>query len=126
MEPPEKQQPCILVVDDDAVVRKVLGEMLRINGYQVVEAADGRQALASFKQHSIDLLITDLVMPELEGIETIKTFRRDYPHVRIIAMSGAFGGEYLTIAGLLGAHSTIQKPLRLETVLRTVQEALAG
>lgn len=115
----------ILVVDDDAVVRKVLCEMLKTNGYEVAEAANGKQALDNSQKARFDLVITDLVMPEIEGIETIKTLRREQPELKIVAMSGAFGGEYLTIAGLLGAHATLQKPLRLEVVLNTVRQTLA-
>ena len=63
-------------------------------------------------------------MPEQEGIETVKLIRRDYPQARVIAMSGAFGGDYLRIAGYLGAHGTLAKPLQLATVLKVVAEAM--
>ncbi|QOY92068.1 response regulator [Paludibaculum fermentans] len=116
----------ILVVDDDAAVREVVATMLRTAGYAVSLAANGREALLSLQREQFRVIITDLVMPEQEGIETIKVIRRDYPEVRVIAMSGAFGGDYLRIAGYLGAHGTLAKPLQLSTVLKAVSDALAA
>ena len=114
----------VLVVDDDPAVRDVVTSMLETAGYEVTKAGDGRQALAVLSRIPIDVVITDLVMPEQEGIETIKLIRRDYPQARVIAMSGAFGGDYLRIAGYLGAHGTLAKPLQLATVLKVVAEAM--
>lgn len=116
----------ILIVDDDAGVRQVLKSMLVVAGYTVALANNGREAMERLGRERFDLIITDLVMPEQEGIETIKLLRRDYPEVKIIAISGAFGGDYLRIAGFLGAHRTIAKPVRMETVIRTVEEALSA
>lgn len=115
----------VLVVDDDPAVRDVVTSMLETAGYSVTQAGDGRQALLILSQSQIDVVITDLVMPEQEGIETIKLIRRDFPRTRVIAMSGAFGGDYLRIAGYLGAHGTLAKPLQLATVLKVVAEATA-
>jgi DNA-binding NarL/FixJ family response regulator len=64
-------------------------------------------------------------MPEQEGIETIKCLSRDHPEVKVIAMSGAFGGDYLQIAGFMGAHMTLVKPIRVQTVLNAVQDVFA-
>lgn len=114
----------ILVVDDDADVRSVLVRMLEIGGYKVFEAGDGKQAVAEAHAHPIDLLITDLVMPEQEGIETIKLLRKEYPALKIIAISGAFGGDFLAVAGYLGATETLQKPLQLDAILSTVERVL--
>jgi DNA-binding NtrC family response regulator len=114
----------ILVVDDDPGVRQVLDSMLRSAGYEVELACHGRQALEFLENRPFQVIITDLVMPEQEGIETIKQIRKEYPALKVIAMSGAFGGDYLRIAGYLGAHRTLAKPIRLETVLRLVDEAL--
>lgn len=115
----------VLVVDDDDDVRKVLRLMLESGGYRVLEAADGRKALEQVRKEHVDLVMTDLVMPEQEGFETIQAIRRERPSLKVIAMSGAFGGEFLRIAKLLGAHSTLQKPLRVEGVLGAVADALA-
>lgn len=116
----------VLVVDDDVAVRDLVATMLETGGYAVSVASNGLEALSMLEGERFDVVITDLVMPEQEGIETIKVIRRDYPEVKVIAMSGAFGGDYLRIAGYLGAHGTIAKPLRLQTVLDTVRSVLAG
>ncbi|HEY3444254.1 MAG TPA: response regulator [Paludibaculum sp.] len=114
----------VLVVDDDAAVRELVAAMLESGGYPVSVASNGREALSMLASNGFEVIITDLVMPEQEGIETIKLIRRDYPSVKVIAMSGAFGGDYLRIAGYLGAHGTIAKPLRIQTVLDTVAGVL--
>lgn len=114
----------ILVVDDDPAVREVVRTMLESADYDVAVAANGKEALAALKVSKYDVIITDLVMPEQEGIETIKVVRREYPEAKVIAMSGAFGGDYLRIAGYLGAHGTLAKPLSLSSVLTTVADAM--
>lgn len=116
----------ILVVDDDPGIRKVVRTMLEMAGYCVSVAANGKEAVAALQQEIYQVVLTDLVMPEQEGIETIKQIRRDFPEIKVIAMSGAFGGDYLRIAGYLGAHATLTKPLRMTEVLRTIGETLAG
>jgi CheY-like chemotaxis protein len=120
------REATILVVDDDDAIRKVIRCMLESGGYRVLEAGDGRQALTAVRGEEIDLVLTDLVMPEQEGFETIQAIRREWPSIKVIAMSGAFGGEFLRIAKMLGAHGTLQKPLRAEVVLRAVANALAA
>lgn len=116
----------ILIVDDDEDVRLVLRRMLEQGGYEIAEASHGREALGVMRQRDYDLLITDLIMPEQEGIETIQTFHEQYPAVKIIAISGAYSTDYLRIAKLLGAHEVMQKPLRLESVLATVSRLLGS
>ena len=114
----------VLVVEDEAHIRELVCLHMQIEGYICIPAGDGRQALAKVRGEEIDLVLTDLVMPEQEGFETIQVIRREWPSIKVIAMSGAFGGEFLRIAKLLGAHSTLQKPLRAEVVLRAVADAL--
>ncbi len=115
----------ILIVDDDAAVRKVLQTILEEAGHSVEVATNGREALDRMTLGGIDLMITDLVMPEQEGIETIKRLRKEHPDVKVIAMSGAFGGDYLQIAGFMGAHSTLVKPIRMRTVLEAIEAVFA-
>lgn len=116
----------ILIIDDEKDVRLVLARMLEFAGHQTVEAENGKQAISMLRSQPVDLVITDLVMPEQEGIETIKIVRSNYPDLKIIAMSGAFGGEFLAVAGMLGANTTLQKPLRMETVLAAVGKVLGS
>jgi CheY-like chemotaxis protein len=124
MKPGDQDAPRILIVDDDAGVRQVLRGMLLPAGYQVEAACNGREALDRVRQEHFDLIITDLVMPEQEGIETIKLLRQEFPAIKVIAISGAFGGDYLRIAAFLGASRTLAKPVRMETMIRAVEETL--
>jgi PAS domain S-box-containing protein len=123
----------ILVVDDDAGVRRLVADVLRLSGHLIHEANNGRQAIRQLREKPIDLMITDLVMPDQEGIETISAARREFPNLRIVAMSGGFGERFLTIAKRLGAHETLQKPFDesalidlLARVFRTVTPAPPG
>jgi len=115
----------VLVVDDEYQMRDLLCQALERRGHTVDQAADGRQALQHLAEHQPDLVITDLVMPEMEGIETIQAFRRKCPALPIIAISG--GGRvdpdnYLSMAGQIGANRTFAKPFRLEEILTAVRE----
>ncbi|GIU80128.1 MAG: transcriptional regulator [Bryobacteraceae bacterium] len=119
-----KDRHRILVVDDDPGVRDVIRSMLEASGYSVLLAENGKEAMRLLKTERADLILTDLVMPEQEGIETIKALRREYPSLKVIAMSGAFGGDYLRIAAYLGAHATLAKPIQMEALLKLVEETL--
>lgn len=118
----------ILVIDDETSVREFLCAMLTQEGYEVVEAADGKVGMRLFRERPSDLVITDLIMPEKEGIETIMELRRDFPDVKIIAISG--GGiihaeDYLSMAKGVGAHRIFQKPFGVAEMLNGVRELLA-
>jgi CheY-like chemotaxis protein len=115
----------VLVVDDESQMREVLRQALERRGHSVDQAGDGRQALQRLAEHQPDLVITDLVMPDMEGIETIQALRRKCPKMPIIAISG--GGRvdpenYLSMAGQIGANRTFAKPFRLEEILTAVRE----
>ncbi len=100
----------IVIVDDDHAVRHFLESTLTEVGYSVLTACNGRQALELLRTEKSALLITDLVMPEQEGIETIMTARKEFPDLRILAMSGSRGTPYLRIAKQVGAHAILGKP----------------
>jgi YesN/AraC family two-component response regulator len=117
----------ILVVDDEDIVRFTLRQMLERSGHEVFEAANGRLALKAFEEFPVDLVITDVIMPEKEGIETIVQLRQRKPDLKIIAVSG--GGRtktmnYLETAERFGAHCALAKPLRRQDVLDAVDSAL--
>jgi len=119
----------ILVVDDDVLICRVLRHALEGAGYQVTEAYDGRKALAAHKASPADLVITDLIMPGMEGIETILEFKKHSPATKIIAMSGGGmgqGPDYLVMAQRFGAHQTIFKPFTMQKLSAVVSEVMAG
>jgi two-component system cell cycle sensor histidine kinase/response regulator CckA len=116
----------VLVVDDDAAIRSLFYKILARAGYHVMEAADGAQALEAVKKGGVALVITDLVMPEKEGIETIMEIRKSHPQVKIGAVSGASGGRYLGTAALLGADAVLAKPVSEEALVDMARRLLGG
>lgn len=117
----------ILVTDDEALVRLTIRKMLEKEGHLVLEACDGKQAEAIAAEVKIDLLITDIIMPEKEGIETIMAIRKTQSELPILAISG--GGrsanlDYLVTAELLGANATLSKPFSKDTLINTVNTLL--
>jgi hypothetical protein len=114
----------IVVADDEAGVRSFLRLVLESGGYEVIEAANGRQALEEALAGRVDLVITDLVMPEQEGLETIRALRKKAPGIAVIAISGALGGQFLEVARMLGAYAVLRKPLSAELLLAKVAEVL--
>ena len=116
----------ILVVDDDEQVRRLASAYLSAAGHEVRQASHGKEALSVLDEWPPDLLLTDIVMPEMEGLQLIRLVRRLHPAVRIIAMSGGAvenAGLYLKTAGRFGADAMLNKPFRLADLLRAVAEA---
>jgi PAS domain S-box-containing protein len=120
----ERVKPKILVVDDEPQIRALIRKALELEGYEVLEASDGKQAVAFSSDNDLDLVITDLVMPEQEGLETIRWFSKSKPGLKVIAMSGAFSGHFLKTAGVFGARAVIEKPIRLGELIDTVKTVL--
>jgi len=117
----------ILVIDDDEILNDMIVQLLSGAGFTAKGAHDGGRGLELMKQESFDLVITDIVMPEKEGLETIFAIRRMSKTIPIIAISG--GGkvapqQYLYMAGECGANMTFQKPFDNKTFLRAVHECL--
>ena len=118
----------ILVIDDDWQMREMMHQALDRAGYDVVDAANGKIGMNIQRQEPVDLVITDLIMPEKEGIETIRELRRDFPGLKIIAISGggrAGADGYLSVAKTIGADRTLSKPFDLKQILDTVGELLS-
>lgn len=118
----------ILLVDDDTSVLDVMSEMLRLEGHEVTIAENGEQAVACVSQDDFDLVITDLIMPEKEGLETIADIRRQFAEIPIIAISG--GGrlgpnDYLETARFIGANATLAKPFARTELIKAVDSLLA-
>lgn len=118
-------QKSILVVDDDPSVLKMLSLILTGAGYRVVEAADGKEAVLRFSEDPTDMLITDLIMPEQEGMATLTRLLREQPRLKTIAISGALRGNYLRMAGTLGAQAVLQKPFQKQQLIETVRRLFA-
>jgi DNA-binding response OmpR family regulator len=119
--------PSILVIEDDDLFRETVALALAERGYSVTQAADGEQGLKVFRTEPTDLVITDIVMPNQEGLATIKALRRDYPTLGIIAMSGGLAHDaplYLKMAGALGANQMLPKPFDLPTLLTAIEKVL--
>ena len=115
----------LLVADDSADMRESLKIVLERAGYEVALAPDGLRALQMQRARPADVLITDIFMPERDGLETITAFRQEFPRTRIIAMSGGgvrVGGTiYLDTAGAAGADATLRKPFDPKTLLGVLQ-----
>jgi DNA-binding response OmpR family regulator len=118
----------VLVIDDDAMVRASIVHILEDGGYEVLAAADGIRGMAAFHSEHPDLVITDIVMPDQEGIQTINEIRSANPSAKIIAISGSgrFGqADFLKMARRLGAADTIAKPFDSDELLSRVKACLA-
>lgn len=114
----------ILVADDDPEIRGLIRSALESEGYKVHAVGNGKEAIAVLKQTPVSLILTDLAMPELDGIETIGEIRKDYPDLKIIAMSGKFAGSVLNAARFLGANAILSKPLDVDELLKNVRRFL--
>ena len=117
----------ILVVDDDTSVLDVMSEMLRLEGHEVTVAENGKVAVECVDDQAFDLVITDLIMPEKEGLETIADIRRGFTELPIIAISG--GGrigpnDYLETARFIGANVTLAKPFARQELIAAVDSLI--
>ena len=116
----------ILVIDDHESIRQLLCTVLERAGHTVTEAPDGRQGLALYRAQPVDLVVTDLHMPELNGLDLILELTRVFLHAKVIAISGTHDPELsLDKAKLLGARQTLQKPFTMDAFLKIVQYELA-
>ena len=116
----------ILVVDDEAPVRAVLRDFRASAGYSVLEAANGAEAVRQVRAGRIDVMITDLSMPEQEGLETIQLLHKQHPQLKMIAMSGRFPWSILRAAETFGANASLSKPVQCDQLLQTVARVIQG
>ncbi len=120
----------ILIIEDDSLTREWLESLLGRNGFEVESATNGEEGVQLFRANPADLVITDIVMPEKDGIETITDLKRTHPEVKVIAISGGerrpegVSRNYLHSAKLLGANRAMQKPISNEDLLTAVRELL--
>ncbi len=118
---------CILIVEDDKDLREMLKTSLQRRKYTILEASNGKEALIKFKSSITDLLITDLIMPDEDGLKVIIDIKSIKPSIKIIAISGggkAGPGNYLNLAKALGADEIFPKPFSLSDLLKKIDELL--
>jgi DNA-binding NtrC family response regulator len=120
--------PAVLLIDDDPAVLGSLTMLLETAGFRVLTARDGVQGLRAFRKHSPAVVVTDILMPEKDGIGLIMQMRRERPKVKVIAISG--GGrvgnsDFLTVAGKLGADTAMPKPIDTDKLVDTIRHYLA-
>lgn len=117
----------ILVIDDEEPIRNMLRQILEKEGFEVVDAREGEEGLKCQRAAPADLIITDIIMPEKEGIETIRELKEDYPELKILAISGGgrIGAEsYLALAEKFGADAILRKPLTRDELMEKVRSLL--
>lgn len=123
---PPKGRVSILVIEDEASLRSVLSQALKMDGYSVVEAANGMEGVERFHDTFPDVVITDIWMPEADGLEATLQLIHDFPDVKIIAITGGSGDrDCLGVAQFFGARRTLKKPFAIPALLQTVREVLA-
>ena len=116
----------VLIIDDEAGIRTLLRSVLEAAGYTVVEAVNGHQGLDLYRSRPTDLIITDITMPELNGLDMILALTRQFLHAKVIAISGVDGEDHvLDVAKLLGARRTFHKPFSMPQLLEAVRYELA-
>lgn len=112
--------PTVVIADDEQDVRDLMRELLEECGFTVFEASSGETVLEAAAGRHIDLVVLDLVMPGMEGLETLRALRREYPNLKVMVVSGAFGGSFLRAARILGANAVLKKPFSCELFLERV------
>jgi CheY-like chemotaxis protein len=124
-----REMAYILVIDDDPVLRRVITLALEGAGHSVLRCENGRKAIDHLQHDHADLLITDIIMPEMDGVETVRAARKLQPHLPILAISGGGSfdpGDYLGIARAFGATAILPKPFRPADLVAEVAKLLAA
>jgi DNA-binding response OmpR family regulator len=119
----------IILIEDDPWISNIFRQLLENAGHVVDVAENGQQGFDMYRANPADLVITDIVMPVKDGLETILDLKNEFPHARVIAISGGGAIEsdrYLSLAESIGAIKALQKPLTKEELLAAVDESLAG
>lgn len=112
----------VVIIDDEAQVRRALGNVLLQSGFDVEEASNGQKGMALLENEPVEIVLTDIFMPDKDGIETIRELKRRWPTVKIIAMSGQ--PYMLPVAKVLGADQTLAKPFERHCLLNAIHSVL--
>ncbi len=123
---PDERTAQILVIDDDKQIRRVLKEILENANYSVIEACDGEEGLSTCRKETVDLVITDILMPGKEGPETIRELSQEWPNLKVIAISGGFISnlDVVELAKKFLVNRVLYKPFDNEMLLDTVRDVL--
>ncbi len=117
--------PSILLIEDEDSLRSVVSRALSMDGYRVIEAANGREGVERFRRSFADLVITDIWMPDTDGLEATLQLTHDFPEIKIIAITGGSGDrDCLGVAKFFGARRTFKKPFDMKELLAAVRETL--
>lgn len=119
----------ILVVDDDGAIRGAICRVLTLEGFEVAEAINGREAISMYRDHPVDLVITDIWMPDKDGLEVIRELRKISPELPVIAMSGGSRRgqiDFLHHAEAFGACEVLQKPFKIDDLVESVKKLLVA
>ncbi len=112
----------VLIIDDDIAVRKFVTDLLIARGYKVISAVNGIEGLKIIQKEKVDIVVSDLIMPEKEGIETIKEIKSSNPEIKIVAMSGSiYKDTFLKAAKGIGAHEIVHKPFRNDEIIEAIE-----
>ena len=123
---PKADTPAILVVDDDEVMRDLLSRMLQRSGFVVITATDGHDGIERFSETPVQVTITDIKMPRVDGLELIQALLAKKPDVAIVAMSGVDEwDQYCKAARELGAKAALRKPVGRVELIETIEKLLA-
>ncbi len=118
----------ILIIDDEVSLRSLLKDIFEYVNYEVHVACNGKEGVESYRRITTDIVLTDIFMPEKDGLETIREIKKDFPEAKIIAMSGGSkGGEdFFHIARTFGAIDCIRKPFKPDDIIKVVNSTLDG
>jgi CheY-like chemotaxis protein len=120
---------CIVVIDDEEPIRRILRRALEQAGHEVLDASDGEMGLQVLGSHSADVVISDIFMPGLDGIQTLRQIRKQFPRIKVIVISGGDSSGMLDLrrdAELLGAVKSLPKPFTTHEIVAVVNSVLAG
>ncbi len=116
----------VLIIDDEPAIRSLFRQVLEEAGYQVVDASSAKEGLSVLRARPVDIVLTDILMPDMDGLELTRVIHQDFPRVKIVAVSGGQQFmDYCSVARLFGAHETLMKPVTVQRLLETVGR-LAG
>jgi DNA-binding NtrC family response regulator len=119
----------IIVIDDQEPIRRIVRRALENDGHQVLEASDGELGMALLEREPADVVITDIFMPGMDGIQTLREIRKRFPAIKVIAISGGDSTGLLDLrrdAELLGAMKSLQKPFNAREIVELVRSVLGG